>query len=269
MKDTVEHSVPPGVRNGKVLVVGVGGLGCPAALALARAGVGMIGLVDPDVVELSNLQRQILHATPDLGRPKVHSAREKLLRINPALSVVPYQERLGIENLSELFQHYDFIIDGTDGIATKFLINDGAVLMQKPFSYAGAVQFQGQTMTILPRKSTCLRCWFPVPPAEDEVPTCQESGVIGSLVGSMGVLQATEAVKYLSGEGELLTDRSAHVRCTDVALAGDSCAAEPSLSAMWRGSYDHQLTQRRADTGNRCSRRDAETQRLRTMEELI
>jgi molybdopterin/thiamine biosynthesis adenylyltransferase len=207
MKDIVGHSLPPGARNGKVLVVGVGGLGCPAALALAQAGVGTIGLVDPDVVELSNLQRQILYATPDLGRPKVHSAREKLLRINPTLSVIPYQERLGIENLSELFQHYDFIIDGTDGIGTKFLINDGAVLMQKPFSYAGAVQFQGQTMTVLPRKSTCLRCWFPIPPAEDEIPTCQESGVIGSLVGSIGVIQATEAVKYLSGEGELLTDR--------------------------------------------------------------
>jgi adenylyltransferase/sulfurtransferase len=195
------------VRNGKVLVVGVGGLGCPAALALARVGVGTIGLVDSDVVELSNLQRQILHATPDLGRPKVHSAREKLLRINPKLSVVAYQERLAIENLSELFHPYDFIIDGTDGIATKFLINDGAVLMRKPFSYAGAVQFQGQTMTVLPQKTTCLRCWFPIPPAEDEVPSCQESGVIGSLVGSLGVIQATEAVKYLSGEGELLTDR--------------------------------------------------------------
>lgn len=207
MKDAIGHFPRPGVRNGKVLVVGVGGLGCPAALALAQAGVGTIGLVDPDVVELSNLQRQILHATPDLGRPKVHSAREKLLRINPALSVVPYQKRLDSENLLELFQDYDFIIDGTDGIATKFLINDGAMLMQKPFSYAGAVQFQGQTMTVLPRKSTCLRCFFPVPPAEDEVPTCQESGVIGSLVGSIGVIQATEAVKYLSGEGELLTDR--------------------------------------------------------------
>jgi molybdopterin/thiamine biosynthesis adenylyltransferase len=207
MKDAVEHAPRSGVHDGKVLVVGVGGLGCPATLALARAGVGTIGLVDPDLVELSNLQRQILHATPDIGRPKVHSAREKLLRVNPALSVIPYQERLGIENLPELFRDYDFIIDGTDGIATKFLINDGSVLMQKPFSYAGAVQFQGQTMTVLPRKTTCLRCWFPVPPAEDEVPTCQESGVIGSLVGSIGVIQATEAVKYLSGEGELLTDR--------------------------------------------------------------
>jgi len=207
MKEDLGHFRSPEVRIGRVLVVGVGGLGCPAALALARAGVGTIGLVDPDVVELSNLQRQILHSTPDLGRPKVYSAREKLLRLNPEVTVVAYQERLRVENLPILFHDYDFIIDGTDGIATKFLINDGAVLMQKPFSYAGVVQFQGQTMTVLPRRTTCLRCWFPVPPAEDEVPTCQESGVIGSLVGSMGVIQATEAVKYLSGEGELLTDR--------------------------------------------------------------
>ncbi len=207
MKEDVGHFRSPRVRTGKVLVVGVGGLGCPAAFALARAGVGTIGLVDPDVVELSNLQRQILHTTPDIGRPKVYSAREKLLRMNPEVTVVAYQERLRVENLPDLFHNYDFIIDGTDGIATKFLINDGAVLMQKPFSYAGVVQFQGQTMTVLPRRTTCLRCWFPMPPSADDIPTCQESGIIGSLAGSMGVIQATEAVKYLSGEGELLTDR--------------------------------------------------------------
>jgi molybdopterin/thiamine biosynthesis adenylyltransferase len=207
MKEDVGHFRGPGVQTGKVLVVGVGGLGCPAALALARAGVGTIGLVDSDVVELSNLQRQILHSTPDIGRPKVSSAREKLLRLNPAVTVVAYQERLRVENLSDLFHDYDFIIDGTDGIATKFLINDGAVLMQKPFSYAGVVQFQGQTMTVLPQQTTCLRCWFPVPPSADDIPTCQESGIIGSLAGSMGAIQATEAIKYLSGEGELLTDR--------------------------------------------------------------
>ena len=220
-------------------------------------------------MKLSNLQRQILHATPDLGRPKVHSAREKLLRINPALSVVPYQERLRIKNLSELFQPYDFIIDGTDGIATKFLINDGAVLMQKPFSYAGAVQFQGQTMTILPRKSTCLRCWFPVSPAEDEVPTCQESGVIGSLVGSMGVIQATEAVKYLSREGELLIDRlltynALTLRWREIRVQRSRhcplCGEVPSITSL------HSAVQTQETA---CSRRDAETQRLKTIEELI
>ena len=195
------------VRNGKVLVVGVGGLGCPAALALARAGVGTIGLIDPDLVELSNLQRQILHATPDIGRPKVDSAREKLQRVNPAATTVTYHQRLSVENLPTLFHAYDFIIDGTDGVATKFLINDGAVLLRKPFSYAGIVQFQGQTLTVLPGISTCLRCFFPEPPAGDEIPTCQESGILGSIAGTIGILQAAEAVKYLSGTGELLTDR--------------------------------------------------------------
>jgi molybdopterin-synthase adenylyltransferase len=197
----------PRVRNGKVLVVGVGGLGSPAALALALAGVGTIGLIDPDVVELSNLQRQILHQTSDLGRPKVVSAREKLLRLNPAVEVSTHHERLQAENLPRLFRAYDFIIDATDGVATKFLINDGAVLLGKPFSYGGIVQFTGQTLTVLPRQTTCLRCLFPEIPSADDIPTCQEAGIIGSLAGSLGLVQAAEAVKYLDRDGELLTDR--------------------------------------------------------------
>jgi molybdopterin-synthase adenylyltransferase len=197
----------PRVRNGKVLVVGVGGLGSPAALALALAGVGTIGLIDPDVVELSNLQRQILHQTSDLGRPKVVSAREKLLRLNPAVAVLTHHERLQAENLPRLFRAYDFIIDATDGVATKFLINDGAVLLGKPFSYGGIVQFTGQTLTVLPRQTTCLRCLFPEIPSADDIPTCQEAGIIGSLAGSLGLVQAAEAVKYLDRDGELLTDR--------------------------------------------------------------
>jgi molybdopterin/thiamine biosynthesis adenylyltransferase len=197
----------PRVRNGKVLVVGVGGLGSPAALALALAGVGTIGLIDPDVVELSNLQRQILHQTSDLDRPKVVSAREKLLRLNPAVAVLTHHERLQAENLPRLFRAYDFIIDATDGVATKFLINDGAVLLGKPFSYGGIVQFTGQTLTVLPRQTTCLRCLFPEIPSADDIPTCQEAGIIGSLAGSLGLVQAAEAVKYLDRDGELLTDR--------------------------------------------------------------
>jgi len=204
---TVETFPAPRVRKGKVLVVGVGGLGSPAALALALAGVGTIGLVDFDTVELSNLQRQVLHYTSDLNQAKVESAREKLLRLNPAIQVVAHHERLHADNLFRLFDGYDFIIDGTDTVAIKFLINDGAVLMGKPFSYGGIVQFQGQTLTILPKRTTCLRCLFPVPPSADDIPTCQEAGIIGSLAGSLGVLQATEAVQYLSGDGMLLTDR--------------------------------------------------------------
>ncbi|MGE0680999.1 MAG: ThiF family adenylyltransferase [Candidatus Binatia bacterium] len=205
--ETVTRTVSPGVRNGRVLIVGVGGLGSPAAFALAQVGVGVIGLIDPDVVELSNLQRQILHYTSDIGRPKVRSAKEKLERLNQTVEVIPYQDRLQVENLFKLFREYDFIIDATDGVATKFLINDGAVLLGKPFSYGGIVQFSGQTLTVVPGETTCLRCLFPILPSSDDIPTCQESGVIGSLAGSLGFVQAMEAVKYLSGEGVLLTDR--------------------------------------------------------------
>ncbi|MBI3304104.1 MAG: TOMM precursor leader peptide-binding protein [Deltaproteobacteria bacterium] len=204
---TVETPVAPCVRDGKVLVVGVGGLGSPAALALALAGVGTVGLIDPDTVDLSNLQRQILHHTPDLGRPKVESARDKLLRINPTVEVIAHYDRLHAENLSRLFRAYDFIIDATDGVAAKFLINDGAVLLGKPFSYGGIVQFVGQTLTVLPGQTTCLRCLFPVIPSADDIPTCQEAGIIGSVASSLGLVQATEAVKYLAGAHTLLTDR--------------------------------------------------------------
>ena len=188
-------------------MVGLGGLGSPAALTLALAGVGTLGLVDADRVELSNLHRQILHFTPDIGRPKVDSAREKIRQLNPSITVEAHNERLHAGNLADIFAGYDFILDATDGVATKFLINDGAVLLNKPLSHAGIVQFHGQALTVLPRQTTCLRCLFPVPPQPDENPTCQEAGILGSLAGSLGSVQAAEAVKYLSGDGDLLTDR--------------------------------------------------------------
>jgi molybdopterin-synthase adenylyltransferase len=207
MEEDARRTVPSSIRDGRVLIVGVGGLGSPAALALAHVGVGTIGLIDPDVVDLSNLQRQILHHTPDLGRPKVLSAQEKLQRIHSSIHIIIHQDRLQVDNLPELFDAYDFIIDATDGVATKFLINDGAVLLRKPFSYGGIVQFSGQTLTVLPGKTTCLRCLFPIMPSEGDIPTCQESGIIGSLAGSLGFIQAMEAIKYLSREGVLLTDQ--------------------------------------------------------------
>lgn len=196
------------LRGGRVLVVGIGGLGCPAALGLAVSGVGTIGLVDVDRVELSNLQRQILHFTPDIGSPKVISAQQKIHALDASVRVVPHHQRVRADNLPELFHEYDFIIDGTDGVGTKFLLNDGAVLMGKPLSHAGVVGFEGQALTIIPGKSACLRCLFPVAPDPDENPSCQEAGILGSLAGTLGSLQAAEAVKYLSGqEGALLSDR--------------------------------------------------------------
>lgn len=202
-------SVPAPVRNGKVLVVGVGGLGCPAAIGLAVAGVGTIGLADADRVELSNLQRQILHFTPDIGVPKVASAQRKLHALDAGLCVETHPVHVRADNLVELFRGYDFVIDGTDGVGAKFLINDGAVLTGTPLSHAGVVGFQGQALTVIPGETTCLRCLFPVAPDPDETPSCQQAGILGSLAGMLGSLQAAEAVKYLSGQGELLRDRLA------------------------------------------------------------
>jgi molybdopterin-synthase adenylyltransferase len=245
--ETVAQTVSPHLRGGRVLIVGVGGLGSPAALALAQAGVGTIGLIDPDVVELSNLQRQILHHTRDIGRPKVLSAQAKLLRINPTLTVIPHHDRLTVKNLSELFQLYDFIIDATDGVASKFLINDGAVLLAKPFSYGGIVQFSGQTLTVLPKRTACLRCLFPTIPSADDIPTCQEAGIIGSLAGSLGFVQAMEAVKYLSGEDGLLTDRlltydAGISRWRTIAVRQNPrcplCSETPTITSLQHGGYD-------------------------------
>lgn len=195
------------LRRGRVLIVGVGGLGAPAALHLAAAGVGTLGLVDDDAVELSNLHRQIIYRTDDVGRRKVAAAAQRLAARFPNITIDAHDERLTADNLAGLFAGFDFVIDGTDHITSKYLVNDGAVLHGVPFSHAGVVGFQGQTMTVLPGRSACLRCLFPTPPPEGDIPTCQETGVIGALAGSLGVLQASEALKFLLGAGALLTDR--------------------------------------------------------------
>jgi molybdopterin/thiamine biosynthesis adenylyltransferase len=195
------------LRRGRVLVVGVGGLGAPVALHLAAAGVGTLGLVDFDIVDLSNLHRQIIYRTPDVGRPKAAVAAERLQAAYPNVSVECFQERLSPANLPAIFSRYDFIIDGTDRIVSKYLVNDGAVLCGVPFSHAGVSGFHGQTMTVVPRRSACFRCLFPVPPSEEEVPSCQDAGIIGALAGSIGLLQATEALKFVLRIGTLLTDR--------------------------------------------------------------
>lgn len=190
-----------------VLVIGVGGLGSPAAYYLAAAGVGRIGLVDGDRVELSNLQRQILHHTPDLGRPKVESAASKLRELNPDCTLEVHPEFLDHDNILPLVKRYDFVLDCTDGFPVKFLINDACVLAGKPFSHAGVLRWEGQTMTCLPWRSASYRCVFGQAPPPDSVPTCAQAGVLGALVGTIGTIQATEAVKYLLGEGELLENR--------------------------------------------------------------
>lgn len=195
------------LEQARVLVVGVGGLGAPAAMELATAGVGTIALMDGDLVESSNLQRQIIYRTRDVGRPKPVVAAERLATRYPRLRLLPLTEHLTVSNLSHLFAQYDFVIDGTDQVASKFLINDGAVANRVPYSHAGVVAFHGQTFTVLPQQTACLRCLFPTPPEQDELPTCQTAGVLGALAGTIGLIQAAEALKYLTGIGDLLTNR--------------------------------------------------------------
>ena len=195
------------IRQAKILIVGAGGLGAPAAMYLAAAGIGTIGLADFDVVELSNLQRQIIHATADVGKPKVQSCRETIAAMNPDVRVVTYQERVSAANIADIIrdQDYDFIIDGVDNFPAKFLINDACVLLKKPFSHAGIIRFFGQTMTYVPGAGPCYRCLFNAPPPPGVAPTCREAGVFGVMGGILGTIQATEALKYILGLGELLT----------------------------------------------------------------
>jgi molybdopterin/thiamine biosynthesis adenylyltransferase len=192
--------------NGKVLVIGAGGLGAPVLLYLAAAGVGTIGVIDGDVVDLSNLQRQVIHATPDVGKPKVQSAKEKINLLNPDVKVVAYHDLFTAANAFDIVKDYDFIVDGTDTFPVKFLINDACVLAGKPFSHGGILRFDGQTMTHLP-ETACYRCAFHSPPPPNAVPTCSQAGVLGAIAGMLGTIQAAEALKYLTGVGELLTDR--------------------------------------------------------------
>jgi molybdopterin/thiamine biosynthesis adenylyltransferase len=193
--------------NGRVLVIGAGGLGSPIALYLAAAGVGTIGIADADTVDLSNLQRQIAHHTVDIGVPKVESAKAKMVAMNPDVTVNTYQTWVSAANIAGIIGDYDFVIDGTDNFAAKFLINDACVMAGKPYSHGGILQFDGQTMTVQPGESACYRCIFPTPPPKDAIPTCSRAGVIGVLPGVLGTIQATEAIKYLLGQGDLLTGR--------------------------------------------------------------
>ena len=194
------------IRNGKVLVVGAGGLGAPVALYLAAAGVGTIGIVDGYVVDLSNLQRQVIHFTGDVGHPKVKSARDKMLAINPNVKVNTIREFLMSDNALDIIKDYDFIVDGTDNFPVKFLINDACVMAGKPFSHGGILRFEGQTFTHLPG-TACYRCLFKSPPPANAVPTCSQAGVLGAIAGMLGTIQAAETLKYLTGVGELLTNK--------------------------------------------------------------
>lgn len=195
------------LKAGSVLLIGTGGLGAPAAMYLAAAGVGRLGLVDFDRVDTSNLQRQIIHSTKNVGKPKVESAKERLRDINPLIRIDTYDERLSKENAIKLIRQYDIVLDGTDNFQTRYLVNDACVFEKKPFVYGSIFRFEGQSTVFYPGKGPCYRCLFAEPPPPGMVPSCAEGGVLGILPGVIGVIQATEVVKLLIGKGELLIGR--------------------------------------------------------------
>jgi len=191
----------------KVLLLGAGGLGCPAAVYLAAAGVGTIGLVDADVVDASNLQRQILHTTSRIGLPKVDSAEVAIRDLNPDVKVVKFQERVNRENVDRIFQGWDVIVDGCDNFPTRYLVNDASVFKKVPVVHGSIFRFDGQVTTFKPFEGPCYRCLYPEPPPAHLAPSCAEAGVLGILPGLIGTLQATEAIKLLLGKGNLLVGR--------------------------------------------------------------
>ena len=192
--------------DSKVLVIGAGGLGSPALMYLSASGVGNIGIVDSDCVDLSNLQRQIIHHDSDIGIPKVISAKNTINAMNPDIKVKTYYMKADESNIMDLIKDYDYILDCTDNFNSKFMINDACVMSGKPFTHAGILRFEGQLMTYIPEKnSPCYRCVFGNPPPPDAVPTVKQVGVIGAVCGTTGTLQALEAIKYIIGTGELLS----------------------------------------------------------------
>ena len=233
----------------KVLLLGAGGLGSPAAMYLAAAGVGTLGVVDADVVDASNLQRQIVHATSRVGTPKVESAAKTIAELNPDVKVVPYRERLTSANVERLFADYEVVVDGTDNFPTRYLVNDASVWMGKPVVHGSIFRFDGQVTTFLPEKaakklglepSPCYRCLYPEPPPPHLAPSCQEAGVLGILCGIVGTLQATEAIKILLGKGttlagRLLTYDSLRMKFRELKLRRSAdcpvCGAKPTITS--------------------------------------
>jgi sulfur-carrier protein adenylyltransferase/sulfurtransferase len=227
--------------DAKVLLVGAGGLGSPVALYLAAAGVGTLGIVDADVVERSNLQRQVLHTTDRVGMPKTASAALALHALNPDVQVRVYPERLTVDNVMALFQDYDVIVDGSDNFPTRYLVNDAAVLVGKPVVHGSIFQFEGQVSVFTPHTGPCYRCLYPTPPPPGMVPSCSEVGVLGVLPGVIGVIQATETIKLLIGQGEPLVGRllmydALAMRFREIRIRRDPdcplCGAHPTITAL-------------------------------------
>lgn len=226
--DAVGESGQQQISNAKVLVIGTGGLGSPALLYLAAAGVGTLGIADGDIVDRSNLQRQIIHSTPDVGRLKVDSAAEKLTRLNPDVRITKHPSMATAENIAQVIDGYDFVVEATDNFEAKFLINDACVLAGTPFSHAGVLRMSGQTMTVLPGRSACLRCIFDQPPPPGSVPEAAQAGILGAVAGTLGTVQAIETLKYILGAGAPLQNRLLKLDAQEMRFTTLSIQRNPS-----------------------------------------
>ena len=229
------------LKAAKVLCIGAGGLGSPVAMYLAAAGVGTIGIVDFDTVDVSNLQRQILHGTSDVGRPKLASAKDTLLELNPHVNVITHKVALSSANALELFKGYDVVVDGTDNFPTRYLVNDACVLLGIPNAYGSIFRFEGQASVFGTKDGPCYRCLYPEPPPPGLVPSCAEAGVLGILPGLIGTIQATEAVKIILGVGQTLAGRfmiydALRMKFRELTLRKDPdcpvCGTHPTVTAL-------------------------------------
>ena len=231
------------LRQARILLVGVGGLGSPAALYLAAAGVGHLGLIDPDVVDVTNLQRQVLYRTPDLGRRKVDVARETLLALNPHLDIAAHPIRFSADNAATLLNGCDLVLDGADNFPTRYLVNDACVLAGKPYVHGSIHRFEGQISLFATRGGPCYRCLYPEPPPPGSVPDCASAGVLGVLPGLIGTIMAAEAIKYILGLGTSLAGRLLLVDARDMHVRELQLARDPACPACGPNATIHSLTE--------------------------
>lgn len=229
------------LKRARVLVIGAGGLGSPVSMYLAAAGVGTIGLVDFDNVDLSNLQRQILHSTSGVGSSKLKSAEERLGALNPEINIVLHETRINQDNACSIIEQYDLVIDGTDNFSTRYLVNDACVILKKPNVYGSIFRFEGQATVFEPGSGPCYRCLFPYPPPPEAVPNCAEGGVLGVVAGTIGLIQATEALKLILGlgqglRGKLLLYDAIEMRIDRLQIARDPqcpvCGDNPTITTV-------------------------------------
>ena len=225
----------------KALLVGAGGLGSPAAYYLAAAGVGTLGIIDNDVVDISNLQRQILHANDRVGTPKVESAKKTLEALNPDVKVIPYQAKLTSDNIMDIIKNYDLVVDGCDNFPTRYLVNDACVLAGKPNVHGSIFQFEGQATVFYPGKGPCYRCLYPEPPPAEMAPSCAEAGVLGVLPGLIGVIEALEAIKIILGKGDTLVGRLVHFNTLTMEINTLKLRRDPSCPMCGDNPTIHQL----------------------------